>query len=218
MAEIRVEKKSMSPWAMWLIGLLVLLAIWFVWQYFSRDRAGLNTAATAPAAVTAPLSATPGATDITTTTPAGPTGTDAAAPADTTATTTRAPAGSAPDARFTDAGTYAATSDKLTLVGREAVLANVRVVRVVGPKSFTLASGSEELLVIIDPALNRGVGTQGQIDQGNTLNLKGNFQRIQPDEINTIASDRFRDLTEPEREWLKKTQVYLHATEFSKVN
>ena len=130
----------------------------------------------------------------------------------------RAPAGSAPDARFTDAGTYAATSDKLTLVGREAVLANVRVVRVVGPKSFTLASGSEELLVIIDPALNRGVGTQGQIDQGNTLNLKGNFQRIQPDEINTIASDRFRDLTEPEREWLKKTQVYLHATEFSKVN
>ena len=54
MAEIRVEKKSMSPWAMWLIGLLVLLAIWFVWQYFSRDRAGLNTAATAPAAVTAP--------------------------------------------------------------------------------------------------------------------------------------------------------------------
>lgn len=66
--------------------------------------------------------------------------------------------------------------------------------------------------------MNRGVGTQGQIDQGNTLNLKGDFQRIQPDEINTIASDRFRDLTEPEREWLKKTQVYLHATEFSKVN
>jgi hypothetical protein len=66
--------------------------------------------------------------------------------------------------------------------------------------------------------LGRGVGTQGQIDQGNTINLKGNFQRLEQDEISNISNSRFRDLTEQERETLKKTQVYLLATDFSKVN
>ncbi len=129
-----------------------------------------------------------------------------------------APAGTAPGDQVTAAGVYASTSDKLSLVGREVVLSNVRVVRIVGPKSFTLASGSEELLVMVDQDLNRGVGTQGQIDQGNSINLKGNFQRLQPDEVNNLSSNRFRDLTEQEREWLRKTQVYLHATEFGKLN
>jgi hypothetical protein len=207
MAVIPVEKKGMSTWAMWLIGLLVLLAIWFVWQYANRDREGVNT--TAPVATTA----------ITPTAPTGTVATDSTPPsAPDSAAAAPQPAGTIPGDRVTDAGVYASTNDKLALVGREAEFSNVRVVRVVGPKSFTLASGSEELMVIIDPALNRGVGTQGQIDQGNTLNLKGDFQRIQADEINTIASNRFRDLTEPEREWLQKTQVYLLATEFSKVN
>jgi len=98
------------------------------------------------------------------------------------------------------------------------VLGNVRVVRVVGPKSFTLASGSEELVVMIDQGLSRGVGTQGQIEPGNTLSLKGNFQRLEQDEISNISNSRFRDLTEQELETLRKTEVYLHATEFSKVN
>lgn len=195
MAEIPVEKKGGSAWWMWLVGLLVLLVIiWFIWQMFDRDRQRLNT--TAPAAVTGAA---------TTTTP-------------TSAPGAVQPGGTAAGDRVTDAGAYASTSDKLSLVGREAVLSNVRVVRVVGPKTFTLASGSEEFLVLVDQDLNRAVGTLGQIDQGNTINLKGNFQRLQQDEINNIASNRFRDLTEQEREWLRKTQVYLHATEFGKVN
>jgi len=71
---------------------------------------------------------------------------------------------------------------------------------------------------MIDQDLSRGVGTQGQIDPGNMITLKGNFQRLQQDEINNISSNRFRDLTEQERDWLRKTQVYLHATEFGKVS
>jgi hypothetical protein len=236
MAVIPVVRKSESPWWLWLIGLLLLLVIvWFVWQMFDRDRDSANTSA--PAAVTTPAATTPAATTPAATTPdasgpvaapAGTTGSDTATPAATTAagsmpadTPTRTtdavrPGATAPGDRVTDAGIYASTSDKLSLVGRQAELSNVRVVRVVGPKSFTLASGSEEFLVVIDQDLNRGVGTQGQIAPGNTLNLKGNFQRLQQDEINNISSNRFRDLTEPEREWLKKTQVYLHATEFGK--
>lgn len=214
MAQIPVEKKSSSSWWMWLIGLLALLVIgWFVWQNLNPDREGLDT--TTPGAVTGSAETTPTPTTGTMGTPAGTTGADTAAPTDTPAS---APAGTAPGELVTDVAAYASTSDKLSLVGREVVLSSSRVARVVGPKSFTLTSGSEELLVLIDQDLSRGVGTQGQIDPGNTINLKGNFQRIEPDEIDNIASNRFRDLTEPEREWLRKTEVYLHATEFSKIN
>jgi len=136
----------------------------------------------------------------------------------TSATGAAQAGGRAPGDRITDAGAFASASDKLSLVCREVVLGNVRVVRVVGPKSFTLASGSEELVVMIDQGLSRGVGTQGQIEPGNTLSLKGNFQRLEQDEISNISNSRFRDLTEQKLETLRKTEVYLHATEFSKVN
>lgn len=230
MAEIRVEKKSGSSWWMWLIGLLVLLVIiWFLWQTFGRDRGRVNTAS--PAAVTSTATTTPTATTKTIAPPAGTTGTNTMTPAGTTATGST-PAGSVPTSatgavqpggtppgdRVTDASAYASTSDKLSLVGREAVLSNVRVVRIVGPRSFTLASGSEELLVIIDQGLSQEAGTQGRIEPGNTISLKGNFQRLQQDEISNISNSRFRDLTEKGLEWLRKTQVYLHATEFSKVS
>lgn len=195
MAEIPVEKKSGSAWWMWLVGLLVLLVIiWFIWQMFDRDSRSVNT--TTPAAA------------IGTATSSTPTSATGEAQSGNTAT----------GDRVMDAGAYASTSDKLSLVGREAVLSNVRVVRIVGPKSFTLASGSEEFLVVVDRDLNRAVGTQGQIDKGITINLKGNFQRLQRDEIDNLSSDRFRGLTEQEREWLRKTPVYLHATEFDKVS
>lgn len=229
MAEIPVEKTSGSSGWMWAIGLLVLLVIiWFIWQMFDRDHERLNT--TTPAAVTGTVSTSPAATTGTIAAPAGTTGTDTITPAGatpagstpagtpTSATGAVQPGGTAPGNRVTDAGAYASTSDKLSLVGREAVLSNVRVVRVVGPKSFTLASGNEELLVIIDLDLNRGVGTQGEIDPGNTINLKGDFQRLQQEEINNISSNRFRGLTEREREALSKIQVYLHATGFGKIS
>lgn len=229
MAEIRVEKKSGSSWWMWLIGGLVLLVLlWFIWQKFSGDRQGVNT--TTPTAVAPMATATPAGTTDTIAAPAGTIGTDAtttaavtasgSTPASTPTDTTGAGQAGAtvPGDRVTDSGAFASTADKLSLVGREAALSNVRVVRIVGPKSFTLASGSEELLVIVDQDLSRGVGTQGEIQPGNTLSLKGNFQRLQQDEINNISSNRFRDLTDPEREALRKIQVYLHATEFSKIN
>jgi hypothetical protein len=204
MAQIPVEKKSSSAWWVWLIGLLVLLVVgWFVWQNFNQDNDRLNM--TSPA----PVTGTPDNAPATTT------GTPL--PADNMGSGNR-PTGTGAGDLVTDADTYGSSSDRLALVGREVALDSARVARVVGPKSFTLASGSEELLVLIDQDLSRGVSTQGQIDQGNTINLKGNFQRIEPAEIDNIASNRFRDLTEPEREWLRKTEVYLHATEFSKVN
>ena len=88
----------------------------------------------------------------------------------------------------------------------------MKVVRIVGPKTFTVASGSDEMFVIIDHDLDIGVGSQGRINIGDSVTLKGTFQRVQQETINAISNRRFRPLTALERETLGKTQVYLHAT------
>lgn len=87
----------------------------------------------------------------------------------------------------------------------------MRVVRVVGPRTFTVATGNSEIYVMLDPESARGVGTQGKIGVGTTLSLTGRFERLQAEEINNISNNRFRALTEPERAFLKNTPVFLQA-------
>ncbi|MDQ3323495.1 MAG: hypothetical protein M3525_13850 [Acidobacteriota bacterium] len=120
--------------------------------------------------------------------------------------------------RITDLGVFASTADKLSLAGREAQFTNARVVRVVGPRTFTVASGNSEIYVMLDDASARAVGTQGKIDAGDTLNLTGEFERLQLEEINDLANARFRPLTEQERAFLKNTQVFLTANQISGLN
>lgn len=117
--------------------------------------------------------------------------------------------------KVTDVSLYASTPDKLSLVGREAQLSSARVVRVVGPRTFTIASGDSEIYVMLSDESARGVGTQGKIGVGTTLNLTGTFERLQAGEIETLADNRFRTLTDTERKFLKNTSVYLQAGEVS---
>ena len=117
-----------------------------------------------------------------------------------------------------DAGVYASTADKLSLVGKEARLSNLRVVRVVGPRTFTVPAGSGEMIVMLDEESARGVGTQGKIAAGKTLNLTGRFERLQDEEIKDISNNRFRALTEQERAYLKNTPVFLQADKVSDLN
>lgn len=117
--------------------------------------------------------------------------------------------------KITDAGVYASTKNKLSLAGREAEFSNLRVARVVGPRTFTVASGSDEIYVMLDEESSKGVGTQGKIETGKTLSLTGKFERLQAEEISDIADNRFRALTEQERAFLKKTAVYLRADKIS---
>lgn len=203
MAVIPVKRKSVAPLWMWLIGLLVLIAL--LWFWFGRDGpdrvVGMSGTAPVVASVNAPAGgATASSTASTPVESANP-GASAAAPS-----------GAA-----TDPSVYASTVDKLSLDGRDVAFTGVKVIRIVGPRTFTIASGSDELFVIIDPDLNIGVGSQGRIDPGNSVDIKGTFERLQQDEINAMSSSRFRELTELERETLKKTQVYLRATGFSKL-
>ncbi len=117
--------------------------------------------------------------------------------------------------KITDASVYASTSDKLSLVGREAQLSNVRVVRVVGPRTFTVASGEGEIFVILSDESARGVGSQGNIGVGKTLNLTGRFERLEAAQIDQLTDNRFRALTDKERKFLKNTSVYLQAGKVS---
>jgi len=117
--------------------------------------------------------------------------------------------------KLTDAGVYASTADKLSLVGKETQFSNLRVVRVVEPRTFTVASGTSEIYVMLDEESARGVGSQGKIGAGKTLSLTGRFERLQAEEINDISNNRFRPLTAPEREFLKNTPVFLQADKVS---
>ncbi len=117
--------------------------------------------------------------------------------------------------KLTDAGVYVATADKLSLVGKEVQFSDLRVARVVGPRTFTVASGSGEIYVMLDEESARGVGTQGNIGVGKTLNLTGKFERLQAEEINDISNNRFRPLTADERAFLKNTPVFLQADKVS---
>ncbi len=197
MAEIPVERKSGVPWWLWLFGLLLMIAVlWFWLGRDDRDRVvGASTAAPASSVANAPTQALNAAA--------------ASAPAMGSA---------ASGAAVTDPGIYAATADKASLAGREAAFTGAKVVRIVGPKTFTVASGGDELLVLIDQDLSSGVGSQGRIDIGVSVDLKGTFQRVQPQTINDISDRRFRALTELERETLGKTPVYLHVAEVRRLS
>lgn len=194
-----VQRKSGSRLGLWLILLLLLIGL--LWLFFWRGDS--EPVVAVPGSQPAAQVDTPAAT--------------ASAPPVDAAAVTAAPAqtGGTP---ITDPGLYASSPDKLALVGKEANFSSVQVARIVGPKTFTITSGSDELFVMIDSGLNRAVGSQGQIDKGQTITVQGNFQRLQQEEISDLANNRFRELTEAEREALKKTQVYLHATQFDKVN
>jgi hypothetical protein len=202
MAEIPVERKSGVEWWLWLIGLLLIIAVlWFWLGRDDRDDRDRVVAASIPEAAAAPV----GSVANTPTQALNPAPASALAPAS-------AMGSAASGAAVTDPGIYAATADKASLAGREAAFTGAKVVRIVGPKTFTIASGGDELLVVIDQDLSSGVGTQGRIDIGVSVDLKGSFQRLQPGTINDISDRRFRAMTELERETLGKTQVFLHVT------
>lgn len=120
--------------------------------------------------------------------------------------------------KITDFGTYASASDKMSLADRDGEFSNLRVVRVVGPHTFSVATdaaGGDEMYVMLEDDAARAVGTQGKIDPGKTLDLTGTFEKLDMAEINDTASDRFRALTQTEREFMKKTRLFFQVNKVS---
>lgn len=215
MADIPVERNTGVPWWMWLLGVLLLLGVlWFVYEMFDEDRDGRATT-NANTTYNANTNASPvGATTATTTANTNIANDNMAAMNGGSTSNTNIASGN----RLTDAGVYASTADKLSLVGKEAQFSNARVVRIVGPRTFTIASGNDELFVMLDDGLAQGVGTQGKINIGEMVNVTGRFERLQTAEIADIANNRFRALTDQERAFLRNTQVYLQANQIGNLN
>ncbi len=109
--------------------------------------------------------------------------------------------------------------NRMTLAGRKANLEGAEVNRIVGPHTFTIGSGDNELYVMLDDNAAREVGTQGKIDKGNKINLAGTIEKLDMKEIANTANDRFRKLTDTERNFMKNAKsVYLNASKASLVN
>ena len=119
--------------------------------------------------------------------------------------------------KITDAAIWGSTADKTSLVGKNAEFSKLRVARIVGPRTFTVDSGKGEIYVMLDDDSAKQVGTQGKIDIGDTVNLTGEFQRLNMEEIKDTANDRFRPLTATEREFMQKTPVYFNVTKINEV-
>lgn len=117
--------------------------------------------------------------------------------------------------RLTDVGVYGSTTNKESLVGKDVEFSDIKVVRIVGPRTFTVASGDSEIYVMLNEESTRGVGTQGKIKIGSTLNLTGRFERLEQSEIGDIANARFRPLTDTERAFLKNTPIFLESSQVS---
>lgn len=118
-------------------------------------------------------------------------------------------------ALITDIDTYTGAQDKSRLVNRQARFNSVKVQRVVGPNTFTIGSGEEELYVMLDAAAARAVGTQGKIDDTDVVNVSGEFMKLEKEQIQNTANDRYRHLTQQERQFMMNKSVYLHATDVS---
>lgn len=116
---------------------------------------------------------------------------------------------------ITDPGVFTSTGDKTSLVNREAEFTNVRVVRVLDPRAFTIPSGNGELYVVLNEESERGIGTQGKINRDDTLSVRGTFKRLDDQALADISNRRIRPLTNTEREYLKNTQVFLLADQIS---
>ncbi len=136
-AEISVKRTSGILWWVWLTGLLVIIAgLWFWFARGERDRVVGTSSVPAAAAPASSVAVAPAETVR-----------SAAAPAATTAGAA-SPAAvdlAASGAAVSDFAIYGATADKLSLARRGGALSGVKVVRIVGPKTLTIASGSDEL-------------------------------------------------------------------------
>ncbi len=85
--------------------------------------------------------------------------------------------------------------------------------RIVGPHTFTVASGEDEIYVMLDASTKSGVGSQGNIDPEDILIIRGQFEKLDENEIDEIANHRFRPLNQQERDFLNEKEIYLRVYE-----
>jgi hypothetical protein len=213
MAEIKVEKKEGTPWLMWLLGALALIAI----IYFATrggDERDDGTTDMSPDTTAGSAQYGREAGDAARGAAAG----DAAsgATADTVGTGSVALPGAATTGAndaggsITDVATVAGATDRKAMVNRAVDLTSAEVVRVVSDRGFTVGSGGNELFVMLDDKLNDGGAEKSvAVKQGQRVKLTGTL--MEPPTAET-KEERYRGLSEKESSELRAHDVYLHAT------
>lgn len=161
MAEIPIERKGGIPWWVWLLLALLVLGLLF-WLFADNDEA--EVAPVAAVETEAPL--------VVGTDPAATTGEAAAG-------------GTAAAGTITDPATILTAGDRSALAGRQVQLANMRVVSVVGDRTFYVAPSAEapqdqRLFVVLNEQPTPGTpGTEGRYDvtEGQVVTINGVFRR-----------------------------------------
>lgn len=184
MAEIPVQRKSGLPWWIWPLAILGLLGL--LWLAFGRDRDDdRETRANA--------TPTPALAVVT------------SSPAPGLVSTTGAAAGGA----LNDVNAYVTANDKAAFIGRQAQLGNVRVLRVLSDRAFTVgATRGQEMFAMLDESLDNAGGKEQRvaIKEGQALSLSGTIER--PPDAET-AKERWRGLNAKEAAELKNQTSYL---------
>lgn len=152
--EIPVKKKSAVPWWLWLIAALLLLGlIWWLVASLGDDSDDVRADAgsdTAPAVAAAPYAEEPAQT--------------AAAPT---------PAGA--QGPITDLTTVFETADRRELIGREFQLSEVRVLDVVGDRTFWIGQGDQRVFAALREVPPPGWPTDADININSrqTVSIRG---------------------------------------------
>lgn len=160
MVEIPVERKSTGvPWWVWLLGALLLLGVlWWIFADNDREEVAL---APAPVVVTEPIDPVV----------AVPVTGAAIAPVDGVA------AASGP---ITDLATILGTADRAALAGRPVDLANMRVLDVVGDRTFFVGPDqNRRVFVVLNEVPTPGGPPEGRynVEPGQVININGVMRR-----------------------------------------
>jgi hypothetical protein len=115
--------------------------------------------------------------------------------------------------KIVDVNVFARTPKKLSLVGREVLLKDVPVARVLSDRVFTVISGNTEFFAMLDKQLDSAGGNEARvaIKPNERRSFIGRFTKVPSADL---RQEQNSDLPMDSQEYreLKNQQVYLHIT------
>ena len=118
--------------------------------------------------------------------------------------------------QITNPNTFASTPQKTNLVGKEVLLNNAPVGRVLSDRMFTVVSGNTEFFALLDGQLDSAGGNEQaiQIEPGQRRSFIGEFVQVPSAEL---VKEQNSNLPMNDREYrqLQNEQVYLHITQLT---
>ncbi len=212
-AQVYREKKGGIPWWAWLLAALLLLALLYALLHHNTPPVVTNNPVPAAAPATpaaAPVTPTPAAgTPSATATPTP--GQDIKIHKGTDITTARPEQASVPGVPLSSVILFAAGTDPLTLVGRNAKLTNVPVQKVLSDRAFFVGpTPQQQMLVLLDKGMDAGATTPSKVTiaAGQPVSLVGIVEKMPTQE----AISQQYQITGANYTAIQDQKSYLHAT------